>query len=310
VNVRVEEKTRFDRVNTEQHPGISVVETKARPAPRRARARGVSTVARRGALALGITVVAFLAFGLWFSGLAHARSQVGLQRRFNVQLTNAEAPIGGAIATGSPVAVVDIPHIGVHEIVVEGARSAQLREGPGHVVGSSLPGQPGNAVIAGRRTLYGGPFAHLAELRTGDTIHATTGQGGSTYRVVDVAKVRAEDGSVFADHGDDRLTLITSNSRVDASGRLVVNARLVGNAYDAQPLRRTLDPAGLGLTGERDAISSVLVWLELLVLLALLGVFTLTRWSRLATWIVFAPGVALLTWLVFENAVRLLPATL
>jgi hypothetical protein len=36
----------------------------------------------------------------------------------------------------------------------------------------------------------------------------------------------------------------------------------------------------------------------------------LTRWSRLATWIVFAPGVALLTWLVFENAVRLLPATL
>ena len=97
---------------------------------------------------------------------------------------------------------------------------------------------------------------------------------------------------------------------MDASDRLVVSARLVGNAYAAQPLRRTLDPAGLGLTGERDAISSVLVWLELLVLLTLLGVFALTRWSRLATWIMFAPGVALLTWLVFENAVRLLPATL
>jgi hypothetical protein len=75
-------------------------------------------------------------------------------------------------------------------------------------------------------------------------------------------------------------------------------------------LRRTLDPDGLGLTGDSGAIASVLVWLELLVALALLAVFTLTRWSRLATWIVFAPAIALLAWLLFENAVRLLPATL
>jgi len=125
-----------------------------------------------------------------------------------------------------------------------------------------------------------------------------------------VYKVKAEDGSVFADHGDDRLTLVTSNSRVDASGRLVVSAQLVGDPFPAQPLRRTLDSAGLGLTGEQDAIASVLVWLELLAVLTIIGVFALTRWSRLATWIVFAPGIALFGWLVFENAVRLLPATL
>ncbi|MDQ1477090.1 MAG: sortase, partial [Actinomycetota bacterium] len=292
-------------------PEITVVQpVVAKVAPRRARSRSVSVVARRGALALGVCVVAFLAFGLWFAGLTHARSQVGLQRRFNAELTNAAAPIGGAIAPGSPVAIVEITRIGVHEVVVEGARSTQLREGPGHVVGSSLPGQPGNAVIAGRKTLYGGPFAHLGSLRTGDMIRATTGQGVSTYRVLGVDKVKAEDGSVFADHGDDRLTLVTSNSSVDASGRLVVSARLVGKAFEAQAMRRTLDSAGLGLTGERDAISSVLVWLELLVALTLIGVFALTRWSRLAAWIVFAPGIALFGWLVFENAVRLLPATL
>jgi sortase A len=310
VNVRVEEKAVLDRAG-EQPPEITVVQpVAAKVAPRRTRSHSVSAIVRRGALAFGVCVVAFLAFGLWFSGLTHARSQVGLQRRFRAALTNANAPIGGAIAPGSPVAIIEIASIGVNEVVVEGARSAQLREGPGHVVGSSLPGQPGNAVIAGRRTLYGGPFAHLGSLRAGDTIRVTTGQGASTYRVLGGDQVKAEDGSVFADHGDDRLTLLTSNSSVDASGRLVISARLVGTAFQAQPLRRTLDSAGLGLTGEHDAISSVLVWLELLVALTLIGVYALTRWSRLAAWIVFAPGIALLGWLVFENAVRLLPATL
>jgi sortase A len=284
--------------------------TAAKVVPRGVRTRSVSTIARRGALALGACVVAFLAFGLWFSGLTHARSQVGLQRRFRAELTNANAPIGGAISPGSPVAIIEISGIGVNEVVVEGARSAQLREGPGHVVGSSLPGQPGNAVVAGRKTLYGGPFGHLGSLRAGDTIRVTTGQGAATYRVMGVDKAKAEDGSVFADHGDDRLTLITSNSRVDATARLVVSARLVGTAFPAQSLRRTLDSAGLGLTGERDAISTVLIWLELLAAVALIGIFALTRWSRLAAWIVFAPAIALFGWLVFENAVRLLPATL
>ena len=58
------------------------------------------------------------------------------------------------------------------------------------------------------------------------------------------------------------------------------------------------------------AIAIVLVWLELLVALVLLALFALTRWSRLVTWLVFAPGIGLLSWLLFENAVRLLPATL
>ena len=300
-------ETRTNERNDEITVPLAAV---AKTSPRPRHARSITIVARRGALALGITVVAFLAFGIWFSGLAHARSQVGLQRRFRAELTNAQAPIGGAIAAGAPVAILDVPRIGVHEVVVEGARSAQLRDGPGHLVGSSLPGQPGNAVIAGRHTTYGAYFGRLGSLHAGDTIRVTTGQGNATYTVLGIAKVKSEDGSVFADHGDNRLTLFTADSRIDAGGRLVVSARLTGDAFPAQALRRTLDPAGLGLTGERDAIGTVLVWLELLGALTLVGVFALTRWSRLKTWIVFAPGIAVLAWLVFENAMRLLPATL
>ena len=208
-------------------------------------------VARRGVYTLGIAIAVFVAFALWFSGLAHARAQVGLDRRFRAELAGASAPIGGRIAPGAPVAIVRIPRIGVDEVVVEGSTSGELRKGPGHVVGSSLPGQPGNAAIAGRRTFYGGPFRRLGSLRPGDEVAVTTGQGRATYRVASVAKVRAGDGSIFVDHGDNRLTLFTADSRVGASRRLVVTATLTGDAFAATALRRTLDPEGLGLTGER-----------------------------------------------------------
>ena len=301
----------LDGTNAEVDERLAVVgEPAATPKPRVSRPIPLWALARRSALTLGVVVVVFVAFAMWFSGLAHARSQVGLQRRFRAELAAANAPIGGVIAPGAPVAILDISRIGVHEVVVEGTRSGQLREGPGHLVGSSLPGQPGNAVIAGRRTTYGGPFRHLTALRPGDDIHLTTGDGSATYRITGTASVRAEDGSVFADHGDNRLTLFTADPPFDPSRRLVVTARLTGNAFAAQPLRRALDPEGLGLTGDRGAIASVLVWLELLVALSVLAVFAVTRWSRLATWIVFAPGIAVVAWLLFENAVRLLPATL
>lgn len=299
-----------ERENTER---VTVVHEPARTkdAPKAARAGSPTlAIARRGALALGLIVVAFVVFATEFAGLAHARSQVGLQRRFRSELANTQAPIGGIIAPGSPVAILEATRIGVNEVVVEGTRSGQLRSGPGHLVGSPLPGQPGNAVVGGRRTFYGGPFRHLTSLRAGDEIRITTGQGTATYEVKRVTRAGAEDGSVFADHGDDRLTLFTADPAINPTRRLVVVAQLVGKPFAAQPVKHTLDPDGLGLSGDRGAIASVLVWLELLVALALLGVFALTRWSRVITWIVFVPGIATLAWLLFENAVRLLPATL
>ena len=271
----------------------------------------VAVVVRRGLLVFVLTVIAFLAFALWLSGLSHARSQVGLQRRFRAELNNLSAPVSGLITPGAPVASLRIPSIGVNEIVVEGARSGQLRAGPGHVVGTALPGQPGNAAIAGRRTMYGGPFKHLDSLKPGDRILVTTGQGASTYRVIGhPTDVGATHGSVFADHGDNRLTLLTADPPFRGSRRLVVTAKLVELPYEATALRRTLDAEGLGLTGERGGIAVVLVWLELLVALLLLAVFALTRWQRWTAWIVFVPALALVTWLFFEHAVQLLPATL
>jgi len=275
-----------------------------------ARASLVGAAWRRGLQAFIVAVLAFLVFALWLSGLAHARSQVGLQRRFRAELSSDRAPIGGAIPAGAPVAIIQIPSLGMYEAVVEGTRSGQLRDGPGHLVGTSLPGQPGNAVLAGRRMLYGGPFRRLSALHPGDSIDVTTGQGHAVYRVTNVTDLASSDGSFAQYHNDNRLTLFTSGSRWTASSRLVVSAALVGQAFPATPLKRTLDPEGLGLTGERDATAYTLVWLELLAVVALITVYAASRWPAITTWIVCTPVVAMALWLFFENAVRLLPATL
>ena len=116
-------------------PPIEVVE----PAPpsRKAARVPAGTIAWRGVTIFSLTIVAFLFFALVLSGLVQAREQIGLQHRFTNELGSSLAPIGGVIPKGVPVAVVEIPAIGLDQVVVEGSRSSQLRVGPGHVVGSS-----------------------------------------------------------------------------------------------------------------------------------------------------------------------------
>lgn len=68
---------------------------------------------------------------------------------------------------GAPVARLLIPDIGLDEIVLEGVDDESLNAGPGHLPGSPLPGQRGNAVISAHRDRH---FARLGEVEVGDTI--------------------------------------------------------------------------------------------------------------------------------------------
>jgi sortase A len=292
--------------STEQIPRVESSE----PGPADKPGRVPASIARRGVQVFLLVVAAFIVFALWLSGLVQARSQIGLQHQFRTELESNLAPIGGAIPKGAPVAVVQSDAIGLDQVVVEGSRSTQLREGPGHVIGSPLPGQPGNAVIAGRHTLYGGAFRHIGSLHPGNRIRVTTGEGVSDYIVTDVRRLSPGDGSFVQNQGDNRLTLFTSASSWSTDGRLVVSAKLNGKPYAPTDLQHSLDADGLGLTGERDAAPNFLVWLELLACAALVTAFLASRWSRTRVWLVCAPVVALLLWCFFESATRLLPATL
>ena len=100
-------------------------------------------------------------------------------------LQGVEAPTV-APAFGSAVSVLEIGSLGLQTVVVEGVSSEITRVGPGHVPGTAAPGQPGNSVIVGRRTMFGGTFGDLSSMNVGDEIIVTTTQGQTLYQVTDV----------------------------------------------------------------------------------------------------------------------------
>lgn len=75
------------------------------------------------------------------------------------------------IRQGAPMARLVIPSLGLDEIVVEGVGNDELNAGPGHLPGSALPGNPGNAVISAHRDRH---FSSLGDLRIGDTVYTET----------------------------------------------------------------------------------------------------------------------------------------
>lgn len=106
-----------------------------------------------------------------------------------------------------PVAKLEAPRQDTELVVLAGVSRRTLAYGPGHVDGTPLPGETGNAVIRGLRSTH---FAFLRELRSGDPLVVHT-VGGSKlqYVVSGIEVVRNKDVRVLLDAGDDRVTLVS-----------------------------------------------------------------------------------------------------
>jgi sortase A len=151
---------------------------------------------------------------------------------------NLAEPADFRYAKGDAIGRITIPKIGADFTVLEGVDLPLLSEGPGHFPGTSLPGQPGNAALAGHRVTYKAPFNRIDELAPGDQIRITTAQGTFTYEVM------AQDGglgyfivdpsntSIIEDKGDNRLTLMACHPKYDLKQRIVVSAKLIGTPAD------------------------------------------------------------------------------
>jgi sortase A len=138
-------------------------------------------------------------------------------------------PVPGVLpGIGDPVGELVIPGIDLRATVRSGLTIEQLELGPGHDPASPLPGQAGNVVIVGHRSLHTQPFAALDQVRVGDQLTVETVQGRFAYEVSDVAVVDPTEVGVAEAFGDDRLTLIAPHPAGSAAQRLVVVARLVG----------------------------------------------------------------------------------
>lgn len=132
------------------------------------------------------------------------------------------------VAIGEPFAVITIPGIGVEDVVVySGVDTETLKNGPGHMPTTPLPGQPGNAVISGHRTTYGRPFFDLDLLEVGDRIEVTTAIGTHVYEIREMTVVQPTDVWVTDPRPGGWLTLTTCEPKFSARQRLVVWAEMI-----------------------------------------------------------------------------------
>ena len=273
--------------------------------------RDVMLVAGRGLIVFGLLVALYVVYLLVISGVEQGVDQRGLEERFRTTLAAGRAPIGGPIQDGRPVARLQIPTIGVDQIVVEGTRGSLLKQGPGHLRSSPLPGQAGNAVIMGRRAAYGGPFDAIGSLDKGDVVRTVTGQGRSRYEVVRVRDANKDGTNVVLRRAGNRLTLVTSTPKYRAERRRIVEARLIGRPEGTPPGRPgEMTRAELGLQSDSTSVLPMLLWSELLLLAACGAVWLSRRWGRWPTYLVTTPVLMLLLLLVFDSATPLLPSTL
>ena len=130
---------------------------------------------------------------------------------------------------GEPLLRLEIPAIGRDDIVVPGVTLNDLKNGPGHYPDTPLPGQLGNAAVAGHRTTYGAPFFDVDQLETGDEIITTLLNGDRfVYEVTFIEVVSATDYWVVTtrDPNIAELTLTSCDPKYTARDRIVVHSVL------------------------------------------------------------------------------------
>lgn len=115
------------------------------------------------------------------------------------------SPSTWTTARGTPVARLVVPRIDVDEVVVEGVSDEDLRAGPGHMTGSAIPGDSGNAVISAHRDRH---FHALGRAVVGDTIFTESDRGRVVWTVASVRVVDA-DAPVLRSSTTPVLTLTT-----------------------------------------------------------------------------------------------------
>jgi sortase A len=274
---------------------------------------GAASLALWFVVALCLLAVWSLLFAFVLTGYQQQRSQRILYAQFREQLSLATAPVGGMIHPSAPVAIMDIPAIGMNdEVIVEGTTPGDLENGPGHQRDTPLPGQAGTSIIMGRAVTFGGPFARISALRRGETIDVVTAQGQVEYAVTGVRHAGDPLPQPLAS-GHGRLTLVSADGSGWQSGWapthvVYVDASLAGRGLaDTAGGPTTVTSAETSMASDYSALLPLVLLLQLLVIVATAISWSLSRWGAWQTWIVGLPAFVALLWAVSDAAVRLLP---
>jgi LPXTG-site transpeptidase (sortase) family protein len=234
-----------------------------------------------------VLVLGFAGYLYGLSGVQEARAQTVMFTPLQNELANQVAP-RGPTATGSPVAILRIPSLGITDmVVVQGTSPQNLTLGPGHRRDTPLPGQAGVSAIYGRVATFGAPFARLDELQPGSIISVITGQGLSTYTVAAVT----DGGQVSDDPWPSRLVLMTASPRPGPRVAPVINSSELPMAGDHSAL----------------ALTEVMEWALALAVVAAGATFAALRWSPWPVYLAAAPLILAVLWNLYQSLAMLLP---
>jgi sortase A len=227
--------------------------------------------------------------------------------------------------------------------VVAGVERDDLAKGPGHYPDTPMPGDVGNAAIAGHRTTFGAPFNRIDELRSGDSIDVTTLAGIFHYKVNQAPKVVfPTDLSVLDPTPTATLTLTSCHPKFSARQRIVVTASLdlpsspvpqvapatttapppgpssspntvapaVPDSATVSPPHKRASDVSAGWLDERGAIAPTMLFFAVCVLVVIAA---RRAWRRRQGWywqvaavVAFLPAL----YFFYENLARLLPSNL
>jgi len=132
-----------------------------------------------------------------------------------------------AVGIGKPIGRIQVPRLGLNMILVDGTDHDSLKEGPGRDPRTFMPGQGELVYIAGHRTTYLAPFAHIDAMRPGDRITLTLPYATFVYSVTGHVIVSADDLAVLQSHHHEVLALQACHPRFFATHRYIVWAKLV-----------------------------------------------------------------------------------
>ncbi|KQY59340.1 hypothetical protein ASD11_07155 [Aeromicrobium sp. Root495] len=269
-------------------------------------------VVSSGLVVLSVIMLWLVVQMLVLGGLEFSRGQDRLYGQLRAELATGEAPTGGVIAPGDPVALLKLPSLGVDQVVVEGTSAGHMLTAPGHRRDTVLPGQAGVSVLYGRSQTFGKPFQVMLQDALGKDMNVVTGQGTSTYRI---EQVRRPGDPVPAPPaaGQGRLTLVTSQGSGFLSalrpGEVVyVDASLRTKSFAGGAARvNTIAKSERPMAGDHSVLPMLALTLGGLLAAVVATPFARRRFGSVLTWMIAAPVVLALAWFAADLTVYLLP---
>lgn len=178
-------------------------------------------------ITLGLVLLLFVFYQVYVTDWLSSGKQNAADTEMGDRWRNARGelpPIGG-----KGMARLYIPALGADYrfTIIHGTTDADLEIGPGHYVGTALPGQPGNFAVAGHRVGKGAPFNDVDLIQSCDAMLVETNTSWYVYRMLP----RAEEVTTWAERrkGNPRCAAVSPlGGRIAPEYRDSVGQEIVG----------------------------------------------------------------------------------